>query len=44
MAVNEHKPVLIVIAGPNGAGKTTMTTKILHHQWMENAVYIIQTR
>lgn len=35
-----HKPVLIVIAGPNGSGKTTITTKILHHEWMENAVYI----
>lgn len=35
-----HKPVLIVIAGPNGSGKTTITTKILHHQWMEDAVYI----
>ena len=40
MAINGHKPVLIVIAGPNGSGKTTITTKILHHQWMEDAVYI----
>ena len=38
--MNGHKPVLIVIAGPNGSGKTTITTKILHHQWMEDAVYI----
>lgn len=29
-----------MIAGPNGSGKTTITTKILHHQWMEDAVYI----
>ena len=35
-----HKPVLIVIAGPNGSGKTSVTSKILHHDWMENAVYI----
>ena len=35
-----HKPVLIVIAGPNGSGKTSVTTKILHHEWMENSVYI----
>ena len=35
-----HKPVLIVIAGPNGSGKTTITTQILHHEWMENAIYI----
>lgn len=35
-----HKPVLIVIAGPNGSGKTTITSKILHHEWLENAVYI----
>ena len=40
MAIDAHKPVLIVIAGPNGSGKTTITTKILHHQWMEDAVYI----
>lgn len=35
-----HKPVLIVIAGPNGSGKTTITSKILHHEWLENAIYI----
>lgn len=35
-----HRPVLIVIAGPNGSGKTSVTSKILHHQWMEDAVYI----
>lgn len=35
-----HKPVLIVIAGPNGSGKTTITSKILHHEWMEDSVYI----
>ncbi|MBR1557942.1 MAG: zeta toxin family protein [Prevotella sp.] len=40
MVIDIHKPVLIVIAGPNGSGKTTITTKILHHQWMEDAVYI----
>lgn len=36
----KHRPVLIVIAGPNGSGKTTITSKILHHEWMENAIYI----
>ena len=35
-----HKPVLNVIAGPNGSGKTTITSKILHHEWLEDAVYI----
>lgn len=40
MAVKNHKPVLIVIAGPNGSGKTTITSKILRHEWMENAIYI----
>lgn len=40
MMTSVHKPVLIVIAGPNGSGKTTITSQILHHEWMENAVYI----
>lgn len=35
-----HRPVLIVIAGPNGSGKTTITTKILRHEWMEDAIYV----
>ena len=35
-----HKPVLIIIAGPNGSGKTSVTSKILRHEWMENAIYI----
>ena len=35
-----HKPVLIVIAGPNGSGKTTIASKILRHEWMEDAVYV----
>ena len=38
--VANHRPVLIVIAGPNGSGKTTITSKILRHKWMEDAVYI----
>jgi len=37
--VNKHKPILIVIAGPNGSGKTTITSKILKHEWLEDAVY-----
>lgn len=33
-----RSPVLIV--DPNGSGKTYKTSKILHHEWMENAVFI----
>lgn len=41
MAVEGNKkPILIVIAGPNGAGKTSITSKILKHEWLEDAVYI----
>ncbi len=40
MVATAHKPVLIVIAGPNSSGKTTITTQILQHEWMEDAVYI----
>lgn len=40
MVTEYHKPVLIVIAGPNGSGKTTITSKILRHEWLEDAVYI----
>jgi hypothetical protein len=40
MSQSGHNPVLIVIAGPNGSGKTSVTSKILHHEWMEDAVYI----
>ena len=40
MVEKGKKPVLIVIAGPNGSGKTSVTTKILHHEWMEDAMYI----
>lgn len=35
-----HRPILIVIAGPNGSGKTTITSKILRHEWLEDAIYI----
>ena len=35
-----HKPILIVIAGPNGSGKTTITSKVLHHEWLEDAIYV----
>ncbi|MBQ9418057.1 MAG: zeta toxin family protein [Bacteroidales bacterium] len=35
-----HHPVLIVIAGPNGSGKTTITSQILHHERLDNTVYI----
>lgn len=40
MVTGSHKPVLIVIAGPNGSGKTTITSKILRHEWLEDAVYV----
>ena len=40
MVATAHKPILIVFAGPNGSGKTTITTQILQHEWMEDAVYI----
>lgn len=40
MATTDHRPVLIVIAGPNGSGKTSVTSKILHHEWLEDSEYI----
>lgn len=40
MTGSEHKPVLIVIAGSNGSGKTSVTSKILHHKWLEDSEYI----
>lgn len=40
MTCSEHRPVLIVIAGPNGSGKTSVTSRLLQHEWMEDAVYV----
>ena len=40
---SDRKPILIVVAGPNGSGKTTITSKILHHKWLEDSVYIVCT-
>lgn len=40
MTTSEHHPVLIIIAGPNGSGKTSITSKILHHDWLEDSEYI----
>lgn len=40
MTAIDHRPVLIVIAGPNGSGKTSITSKILHHEWLEDSEYI----
>lgn len=40
MVSGEHRPVLIVIAGPNGSGKTSVTSRILHHEWLEDSEYI----
>ncbi len=40
MEASKHRPVLIVIAGPNGSGKTSVTSKILHHEWLEDSEYI----
>ena len=31
---------LTAVVGPNGSGKTSVTSKILHHEWMEDSVYI----
>ena len=39
-APSDRKPILIVVAGPNGSGKTSVTSKILHHKWLEDSVYI----
>lgn len=37
---SSHRPLLIVIAGPNGSGRTTITSQLLRHEWLEDAVYI----
>ena len=40
MVTETHRPVLIIIAWPNGSGKTTITSKILKHEWLEDAIYV----
>ena len=40
MKDSNRRPVLIVIAGPNGSGKTSITSRILNHEWLEDAIYI----
>lgn len=35
-----YRPTLIIIAGPNGSGKTSVTSKLLKHEWTEDAIYI----
>ena len=40
MNKSEHRPILIVIAGPNGSGKTSVTSRLLRHEWMEDAIYV----
>ena len=37
---NTQKPVLIVIAGPNGSAAMTITSRVLHHEWTRNSIYI----
>ena len=37
---SEHRPILIVIAGPNGSGKTSVASRLLRHEWIEDAIYI----
>lgn len=40
MVASKPRLVPIVIAGPNGSGKTSVTSKILHHEWLEDSEYI----
>ena len=37
MKDSNRRPVLIVIAGPNGSGKTSITSRILNHEWLDDA-------
>ena len=40
--VDEHKPVMVIVAGPNGSGKTSLTKDLLLHEWVrqEGCVYV----